>query len=235
MPLLTVDHINTFYDVFQAIFDVSLVLERGEVVCLLGRNGAGKTTTLNSIAGLNPPRSGRVLFMGTDITGRKPYRIARLGMGYVPETRLIFPDLTVVENLELGHRQRDKRQLAGKLGHMFELFPRLESLKHHLGGRLSGGEQQMLTIARSLMGEPELLLLDELTTGLAPIVVQLLKTQVAALKQGGLTILLTEQNALFALDVSDRGYVMDKGTIVYDGLMKDLKDESRIMMDYLGV
>lgn len=235
MSLLTVEKINTFYDVFQAIFDVSLALDPAQVVCLLGRNGAGKTTTLNSIVGLNPPRSGKVIFRGAEITGNKPYRVARLGIGYVPETRWIFPDLTVEENLELGDRQRDKKRYAAKLTKVFGLFPRLEALKQHMGGKLSGGEQQMLTIARTLMAEPELLLLDELTTGLAPIVVNLLKRQIATLKREGLTMLLTEQNALFALDISDRAYVIDKGTIVYTGEVESLKGAPHIMKEYLGV
>jgi branched-chain amino acid transport system ATP-binding protein len=235
MPLLEVSRINAFYGVFQAVFDVSLALERGDVVCLLGRNGAGKTTTLSAIAGLNPPRSGKVQFGGEDITGRKPYQVARLGIGLVPENRLIFPDLTTLENLELGCRNIDKGTSDERLKKIFELFPRLESLKDHRGGNLSGGEQQMLTIGRTLMGAPELLLMDELTTGLAPIVVQLLKTQIKRLKEENQTILLTEQNALFALDISDRAYIIDKGAIVYEGTVNELKENEQLMREYLGV
>ncbi len=233
--LLEIDRINTFYDVFQAIFDVSMSLDQGEVVCLLGRNGAGKTTTLSSIVGLNPPRSGRVTFKGQDITGKKPYQIARLGIGFVPENRSIFPDLTVRENLELGNRNRDKKVGAERLGKTYALFPRLKDLEDHLGGNLSGGEQQMLTIGRSLMGDPELLLLDELTTGLAPIIVQLLKARINKLKEDKYTILLTEQNALFALDVSNRAYLIDKGTIVYQGTVDKLRQNEQLMKEYLGV
>ncbi len=233
--LLEIDRINTFYDVFQAIFDVSMSLDQGEVVCLLGRNGAGKTTTLSSIVGLNPPRSGRVTFRGQDITGKRPYQIARLGIGFVPENRCIFPDLTVRENLELGNRNRDKKTGVERLEKTYALFPRLKDLEDHLGGNLSGGEQQMLTIGRSLMGDPELLLLDELTTGLAPIIVQLLKARINKLKEDKYTILLTEQNALFALDVSNRAYLIDKGTIVYQGTVDKLRQNEQLMKEYLGV
>jgi len=235
MSFLEVDKINTFYDVFQAIFDVSATLGQGEVVCFLGRNGAGKTTTLTSIIGLNPPRSGKILFRGQDITGNKPYQIARLGIGFVPENRWIFAELTVLENLELGDRNADRAEIRQKLERGYDLFPKLKTLEKHLGGNLSGGEQQMLTIGRALMGDPELLLLDELTIGLAPIVIQLLKTRLKKLKEGGQTILLTEQNALFALDVSDRAYVIDKGAIVYDGSVESLRTDRSVMREYLGV
>ncbi|MBI4966395.1 MAG: ABC transporter ATP-binding protein [Desulfomonile tiedjei] len=232
---LEVNKINTFYDIFQAVFDVSVQLDKGEVVCLLGRNGAGKTTTLSSIVGLNPPKSGSVKFKGVDLTGKKPYEIARMGMGFVPENRWIFSELTVKDNLELGCRGKNSRQVSAALERIYSLFPRLKDLMNRAGGTLSGGEQQMLTIARSLMGEPELLLLDELTIGLAPIVVQLLKRQIEKLKSERLTILLTEQNALFALDVSDRAYVIDKGTIVYEGTVQSLRQDQELMTKYLGV
>lgn len=235
MAFLEVNRINTFYDVFHAIFDVSLALRHAEVVCLLGRNGAGKTTTLISIMGLNPPRSGSVRFNGEEIAGKKPYQIARKGIGFVPENRWIFPDLTVRENLELGRRRAGKTELEAKLQKIYELFPTLERLDGHLGGNLSGGEQQMLTIGRSLMADPELLLLDELTTGLAPIVIRLLKTRIAQLRTEKHTILLTEQNAFFALDMCDRAYVMDKGSIVYEGSSEELRHDERMMREYLGV
>jgi branched-chain amino acid transport system ATP-binding protein len=210
---LEVSEINTFYDVFQAIFDVSLGLEKGEVVCLLGRNGAGKTTTLSSIAGLSTPK----------------------GIGFVPENRWIFSELTVKDNLELGCRKKTSKQVSTALERVYTLFPRLKDLTNRTGGTLSGGEQQMLTIARALMGDPQLLLLDEMTIGLAPIVVQLLKHQIQKLKAERLTILLTEQNALFALDVSDRSYVIDKGTIVYEGTAQSLRENQELMTKYLGV
>jgi branched-chain amino acid transport system ATP-binding protein len=232
---LEVNKINTFYDVFQAVFDVSLSIEKGEVVCLLGRNGAGKTTTLSSIVGLNPPKSGSVKFQGVELKGKKTHEIARMGIGFVPENRWIFSELTVKDNLELGCRKKSSRQVADSLERIYALFPRLKDLRNRAGGTLSGGEQQMLTIARTLMGEPELLLLDELTIGLAPIIVQLLKRQIEKLKSEHLTILLTEQNALFALDVSDRAYVIDKGAIVYEGTVPSLRGNQELMTKYLGV
>jgi len=235
MAFLEIERINAFYGVFQALFDVSLRLDEGEAVCLLGRNGAGKTTTLSSVLGLNHAHSGTITFKGTEITNKKPYEIARLGMGYAPENRLIFQDLTVRDNLELGCRNASKQGLLAALDKIYGLFPRLKDLEDRQGGTLSGGEQQMLTIGRALMGGPDLLLLDELTTGLAPIVVQLLKTQITRLKAEKLTILLTEQNALFALDICDRVYIIDKGTIVYEGSVQDLRQNRDLMRQYLGV
>ncbi len=232
---LEVNNINTFYGIFHAIFGVSINIEKGEVVCLLGRNGAGKTTTLSSIVGLNQPRSGSVKFKGVELKGRKTHEIARMGIGFVPENRLIFSDLTVKDNLELGCRKKTSKQVAAALDKTYYLFPRLKELTHRIGGTLSGGEQQMLTIARTLMGGPELLLLDELTMGLAPIVVNLLRDLIKTLKSENLTILLTEQNAVFALDLSDRACVIDKGTIVYDGSVQDLRQDDELMRVYLGV
>jgi branched-chain amino acid transport system ATP-binding protein len=233
--LLELSGINTFYDVFQAIFDVSMQVDSGEIVCLLGRNGAGKTTTLSSIVGLNKARSGSIKFKGEELSGKDPYQIARKGISMVPENRLIFTDLTVKENLEMGARNKSRKAFRDKLERMYELFPRLEQLEDRMGGDLSGGEQQMLTIARSLMGDPELLLLDELSIGLAPIVIQLFKRQIMKLREEKLTILLTEQNALFALDISDRAYVIDKGGIVYHGSVEDLRTRKELMREYLGV
>jgi len=232
---LDVNSINTFYDVFHAIFDVSLCLDKGEVVCLLGRNGAGKTTTLTSIVGLNPPRSGSVTLKEIRISGKRAYQIARMGVGYVPENRWIISELTVRDNLELGCRRKTDAQIATALESMYELFPRLKDLGHRVGGTLSGGEQQMLALARALVSKPELLLMDEVTIGLAPLVVQMLKSTILTLKQDRNTILLTEQNALFALDVSDRVYVIDKGTIVYDGTVDQVRQEQAVMSKYLGL
>jgi branched-chain amino acid transport system ATP-binding protein len=214
---------------------VSMQVDSGEIVCLLGRNGAGKTTTLSSIVGLNKARSGSIKFKGEELSGKEPYQIARKGISMVPENRLIFTDLTVKENLEMGARNKSRKAFRDKLERMYELFPRLEQLEDRMGGDLSGGEQQMLTIARSLMGDPELLLLDELSIGLAPIVIQLFKRQIMKLREEKLTILLTEQNALFALDISDRAYVIDKGGIVYHGSVEDLRTRKELMREYLGV
>jgi len=232
---LEVDKIDTYYDVFQAIFNITLMLDREEVVCLLGRNGAGKSTTLSSIVGLNPPRSGTIKFKELRINGKKPYQIARLGISFVPENRLIFSDLTVKENLELGCRGTKGQQVGTAFEKVYDLFPPLKILENQQGGTLSGGEQQMLTIGRSLMVDPELLLLDEPTGGLAPLIVQMLGEKIGQLKKAGLTILLTEQNALFALDISERVYVIDKGIIVYEGSVKELSDNKEIMKEYLGV
>lgn len=232
---LEVDKIDTYYDIFQAIFGVSLVLAEGEAVTLLGRNGAGKTTTMLSIVGLNRPRTGSIKFKGQEISGKKPFQISRLGICFVPENRWIFSELTVRENLELGLRREKGLKLETSLEKIYELFPKLKTLENHLGGHLSGGEQQMLTIGRSLMGNPELLLLDEPTSGLAPIIVQMLREKIEELKKEGLTILFTEQNALFALEVSSRAYVIDKGVIVYDGSVLELSQDKETMREYLGV
>ena len=232
---LDVNEIETFYDIFQAIFKVSLNIDQGEVVCLLGRNGAGKTTTLSSIIGLNPPRSGSIQYKGMEISNKKPFQISQLGIGFVPENRWIFSDLTVKENLELGQRKAKGENKGIGLEGIYGLFPKLKELERQYGGTLSGGEQQMLTIGRTLMGDPELLLLDEPTAGLAPIVSKMLRNQIERLKKERLTILLTEQNALFAMDVSDRAYVIDKGSIVYKGDVKELSEDRDTMKEYLGV
>ena len=233
--LLELEEIDTYYGVFQAIFNVSLALDQGEVVCLLGRNGAGKTTTLTSIVGLNRPKSGAVRYKGRKITDKRPYQIARLGIGLIPEDRWIFSELTVKENLELGKRKTDRESLGIGLERVYGLFPKLKYLENQLGGTLSGGEQQMLTVARTLMGNPELILLDEPTAGLAPLIAQMLGEQILKLKQEGFSVLLTEQNALLAMDISERAYVIDKGMIVYEGSVQNLKDNDQMMREYLGV
>ena len=232
---LEVHRLNTYYGIFQAIFNVSLTLEKGEGVALLGRNGAGKTTTMSSIVGLNRPKSGSITFKGQEISKKKPFQISRLGISFVPENRWIFSDLTVKENLELGRSGIKGVKHEADVEKVYELFPMLKTLENHLGGNLSGGEQQMLTIGRSLMGHTELLLLDEPTAGLAPIIVQMLGDKIDQLKAEGLTILLTEQNALFALDISNKAYVIDKGIIVYEGSTMALSHDKETLRKYLGV
>ena len=229
--LLDVKEIDTYYDIFQATFKVSLNVQEKEVVCLLGRNGAGKTTTLSSIIGLNRPRSGSVLFKGREIVGLKSYQIVQSGIGFVPEHRWIFSDLTVKENLELGWREKKQKDMFEEI---YQLFPKLKDLHSQKGGNLSGGEQQMLTIARTLMGGPELLLLDEPTAGLAPVIVQTLANKIRELKEKGLTILLTEQNADFALSISDRAYAIDKGSVVHEGTADHWKNNADLMQRHLG-
>src|SRR5437899_3311896 len=213
-PLLDVRAIETSYGLSRVLFGVSIEVRAGECVCLLGRNGVGKTTTMRSIMGLTPPQAGRVVWKGTDITGWAAYREARAGIGFVPEDRRIFADLTVWENLDVA--SRSARQRSGhdfSIDRVFDLFPKLRELAGRNGGFLSGGEQQMLTIARTLMGNPELLLLDEPSEGLAPIVVDHLGEQIVRLKREGLTILLAEQNVEFSLALADRVYVLVKGQL----------------------
>src|SRR5499433_664110 len=203
-PLLDVHEIETAYGLSRVLFGVSIAVNAGECVCLLGRNGVGKTTTMRSIMGLTPPQAGRVMWKGIDITGWQPYRVARVGLGFVPEDRRIFADLTVWENLDVASRGHG----GFTIERVFGLFPKLAELVDRHGGFLSGGEQQMLTIGRTLMGNPELLLLDEPSEGLAPLVVEHMKEQVARLKAEGLTILLAEQNVEFSLDLADPVYVL---------------------------
>ena len=220
---LEVSKINTFYALSHVLFEVSLRLEKGELVCLLGRNGAGKTTTLRSIIGLTPPRSGNIKFNGQQVAGKRPHQIVRLGMGYVPGDRRIYPDLTVRENLEVGIISRGSA-MEWTFERIYELFSSLERLDKHRGDQLSGGEQQMLAIARSLMGNPELLLLDEPSEGLAPLLVKVVEEQTLKLRERGISILLAEQNVKSALKISDRGYIIDKGRIFYQSTAKDLSE-----------
>jgi len=235
--LLEVQGINTYYGLSHILFDLSLEVYEGETVCLLGRNGVGKTTTLRSIMGLTPPRSGTIKLYGKEVRGKQPFEIARLGVGLVPEDRIIFPDLTVRENLEIAVKKGQKRKQDGgwTIEKIHRLFPVLEARDKQWGGTLSGGEQQMLTIARTLMGNPRLLLLDEPSEGLAPMVTRVIEEQILALKKEGLTILLSEQNSNFALNVSDRAYILEKGQIGWQGPIHELREKPEIMMTYLGV
>ena len=234
VPVLAVEEVFTFYGLSQVLFGVSLEVAAGECVCLLGRNGVGKTTTIRSVMGLTPPRQGRVRWKGRDIAGRQPYEIAALGIGFVPEDRRIFADLTVWENLDVAARSRGGTS-AWTLERVFDLFPQLRDLVARQGGFLSGGEQQMLTIARTLMGNPELLLLDEPSEGLAPLVVDHLKEQIGRLKRDGLTILLAEQNVDFSLDLADRVYVLEKGRIRYEGTATSFREDESIRAQYLAL
>ena len=234
--MLEVLSIETYYETSHILFEVCLSVNHGEIVCLLGRNGAGKTTTMRSIMGLTRPKSGSVRFNGEELRGRPPDYIARQGIGYVPDNRLIFPDLTVLENLELGIKppKHDKGE-PWTLERVYELFPILSRRQRQFGGTLSGGEQQMLTVARTLMGNPELLLLDEPVEGLAPLVVKDLGEQILKIKQMGQTILFSEQNVNFALQTAERAYVIDKGGIRYQGSIAELSADEEIKEKYLMI
>ena len=236
MALLEVSHIDTYYVDSHILFDLSLTVEAGEVVCLLGRNGAGKTTTVRSIAGLTPPRGGAITLRGRDIVGLPPFRIARLGIGFVPEDRRVFPNLTVHENLEVARRTWGNGSASPWTEErVFDLFPILRDRRRQAGGTLSGGEQQMLTIARTLMGNPEILLLDEPSEGLAPIVVETLREQLGRLKASGLTMVLAEQNVRFVSDLGDRVYILEKGMARYQARMASFLADDEVRQTYLAV
>src|SRR6185503_8863727 len=232
--LLELHDVHAAYGLSRVLFGISLEVNPGECVCLLGRNGVGKTTTMRTVMGLTPPSTGRVRFKSSDITGWAPYRVARTGIGFVPEDRRVFAELSVWENLDVA------RRAAARPGHwtietVTELFPVLGTLRDRQGGFLSGGEQQMLTIARTLMGNPELLLLDEPSEGLAPLVVEHLGEQIGRLKREGLTILLAEQNVDFSLDLADRVYVLEKGAVRYEGSAQAFRADESIRHQYLAL
>jgi branched-chain amino acid transport system ATP-binding protein len=230
-PLLAVEDIHTAYGLSRVLFGISLEVAEGECVCLLGRNGVGKTTTMRSVMGLTPPNTGRVRLNGTDITGWAPYRVARAGVGFVPEDRRIFPELTVWENLDVAARAA-RRPGRWSVETIYELFPVLRNLRDRQGGFLSGGEQQMLTIARTLMGNPTILLLDEPSEGLAPLVVDALRERIGELKAQGMTILLAEQSVDFCLTLADRVYVLEKGEVRFTGAADALRAD-RAQLDQL--
>ena len=232
--MLKIEGIHTFYGLSHILFDVSLEVSKGEIVCILGSNGAGKSTTMKSVMGLAPPRRGNIMFKNRDITGVKPHQIARMGMGFVPDDRRVFFDLTVEENLEISERGVEKPN-AWDRHRVYEFFQPLKHIRSRKAGLLSGGEQQMLTIGRALVTNPDLLLLDEPTEGLAPILVGMLEDHILALKDSGLTILLAEQNQKTALNLSDRGYILDNGVIRYQGKIEDLRQNEEIMRRYLLV
>jgi branched-chain amino acid transport system ATP-binding protein len=226
-PILEVSGLQTFYGLSHVLFGVTISVREKELVCLLGRNGAGKTTTLKSIMGLAPPRAGSVLFKGKNLVNMRPHQIFRKGVSYVPADRRVYQDLTVRENMEVGKWFKGKRS-EWTVERIYNLFPHLKALDSRLAGYLSGGERQMLTIARSLMGNPQLLLLDEPTEGLAPLVIAMLEEQTLKLKQEGASILLAEQNIRSALSISDRGFIINKGRIVYQGAVEELEKSEEV-------
>ena len=233
-PLLKVSGLEAFYGAAQILFSVEFELAPGEVVALMGRNGAGKTTTLESIMGLVDRRSGSVDFRGHELIGLRTYEIARLGLGFVPEDRRIFTNLTVIENLEVGRRNpSDAAQEPWTPDRLFSLFPNLAEARDRSAGRMSGGEQQMLTIARTLMGNPLAILLDEPSEGIAPIIVDQMIDMIAELKKSGVAILVSEQNLPFAAAVADRAYVLDHGQIKYSGAIASLLNDEEVRRTYL--
>jgi branched-chain amino acid transport system ATP-binding protein len=229
--LLEVEDIHTAYGLSRVLFGISLEVREGECVCLLGRIVVGKTTTMRSVMGLTPPSAGRVRFKSRDITGWAPHRVARTGIGFVPEDRRIFAELSVWENLDVAQRAAGPARRGGRwsIAGVYALFPKLEELAARQGGFLSGGEQQMLTIARTLMGNPDLLLLDEPSEGLAPLVVETLREKIGELKAQGLTILLAEQGVDFSLALADRVYVLEKGAVRYSGDARTLRQDKALL------
>jgi branched-chain amino acid transport system ATP-binding protein len=233
--MLTLENVNVYYGGIHALRDVSLHVDAGEVVTLIGANGAGKSTTLRAITGLLTPRSGRIRFDGTDITGQPAHKLVGRGISMAPEGRGIFANLTVLENLEMGaYRVRDRAQIRSDIERGFKLFPRLRERVAQRSGTLSGGEQQMLAIARALMSRPKLLLLDEPSLGLAPIVCHTIFATIDEIKAAGTTVLLVEQNANAALKHSDRGYVLETGAVTLEGSAASIAGDPRIREAYLG-
>lgn len=233
--MLELERINSFYGRAHILHDLSLSVAEGEVVALLGRNGAGKSTTMKSIMRLVAAKSGKVTYAGQDITARPPHSIAKLGIGYVPEERRIFTDLTILENLEVGRQAPRAGAPEWTPEKLFKLFPNLEERRNNLGGAMSGGEQQMLTIARTLMGNPKFVLLDEPSEGLAPVIVEQVAFTIRELKKLGLTILLSEQNLHFAKLVADRAYIIERGAVQYDGTIEELERDEGVRNAYLSV
>jgi len=234
MPILEVDDIHAHYGAIEALKGVSLTVDEGEVVTLIGSNGAGKSTTLRAICGLTPASSGRVVIDGEEITRVPAHEIVNRGIALAPEGRHCFPRMTVRENLALGaHRRRDA-EIAGDIEHMFELFPRLRERATQKAGTMSGGEQQMLAIARALMARPRLLMLDEPSMGIAPFLVQRIYETIGEINRGGVAILLVEQNANYALDASRRGYVLETGRVVLSGPSDRLRNDPEVQRAYLG-
>jgi len=236
MPLLEIKDIHTYYGNIHALKGISLTVEKGEIVTLIGSNGAGKTTTLRSICGIQKPRQGKVLLEGEDINPFKPHEIVSKGVAMVPEGRGIFARLTVAENLDLGsYTRRDRAPVQKDLERVFSIFPRLKEREHQVAGTLSGGEQQMLATGRALMAHPRLLLMDEPSMGLAPVLVEAIFNVIKVINQEGTPILLVEQNALMALSIAQRGYVIQTGQIVLQDTAANLKNNEMVQKAYLGV
>jgi branched-chain amino acid transport system ATP-binding protein len=235
MPLLEVSDIHTFYGNIEALKGISLKVEEGECVTLIGSNGAGKSSTLRSISGLTPPRQGSIRFKDKEITETPPQEIVSMGVALAPEGRHIFPRMTVYENLMLGaYLRKDQSEIAADMDRVYSLFPRLKERERQKGGTMSGGEQQMLAIGRALMARPTLLLLDEPSMGIAPILVERIYETIAEINRQGTTILLVEQNANFALDVSSRGYVLETGSVALSDRSSALRENPEVQRAYLG-
>jgi branched-chain amino acid transport system ATP-binding protein len=233
--ILEVADVHTFYGTIEALKGISLDVHTGEIVTLIGANGAGKSTTLRSVNGLNHPSTGTIRFLGEDITSKPPHEVVRMGISQSPEGRKLFPRMTVVENLEMGAFQRhDRAAIKADMDHVFTLFPRLAERRTQKAGTMSGGEQQMCAIGRAMMARPKLLMLDEPSMGLAPIFVERIFETVVEINKEGIPILLVEQNALMALEVAHRGYVMQTGRIVLEGAARDLKTNEEVRKTYLG-
>jgi branched-chain amino acid transport system ATP-binding protein len=234
-PILEVEGLNAAYGLAQVLFDISLTLRRGETVALMGRNGAGKSTTLKAIMGMVPANVQTLRFDGRSIAGVPTFRIARLGLGYVPEDRRIFTDLTVLENLEVGTKAAGSGHTPWSRERLFSIFPNLAEMTDRRASQMSGGEQQMLTIARTLMGNPEAVLLDEPSEGLAPVIVEQMAEAVRRMKGEGIAVLLSEQNLHFASAIADRAYIIEKGVIRHEGRMTDIAANAGLREAYLGV
>ena len=234
-PVLQVQDIHSYYGAIEALKGISLEVYEGEVVTLIGSNGAGKTTTLRSISGIVPPRTGKIIYQGQDITGLPGHKVAALGIAHSPEGRRIFPRMTVRENLDMGaFTRRDADGIRADIERVYELFPRLKEREKQKAGTMSGGEQQMLAMGRALMAQPTLLLLDEPSLGLAPVIVDKIYEIIREINEQGVTILLVEQNANYALDVSTRGYVLETGTVALTDNSASLRTDERVKAAYLG-
>ncbi|MXP65285.1 ABC transporter ATP-binding protein [Roseomonas sp. M0104] len=234
-PILEVRAADVFYGASQILFGIDLAVERGQTMALLGRNGAGKSTTFKAIAGIAPPRRGQIALSGTTVSGKPPYLVARAGIGYVPEDRQVFPEHTVEDNLIVGAKPGPRGDRHWTTARIYEVFPILAGMRHRIAGRLSGGEQQMLTIARTLMGNPDILLLDEPSEGLAPIIVRAIGDLIRTLREMGVTILLAEQNMHFCMGIATHATVIDKGQVVYSDTIAALRGNEAVMQRYLAV